>query len=382
MTMKKLILQLFKTRHFQKTTKPLSYFNIRIKNITPNHLLSIVNARVEGKEFNKTTGVLELSFSDIAYIGCTFKEIEFKNIRFSNVFFENCVFHLCKFQRCNIGHESFLEIFGGNIERTSFYKCNLSGIIMKRCKLNVTSFKDTFMARCNLIGNSYNAVRFIDDCNLMECVIKDTSCSMDILFLNQRGYTRVSYGSYIGPFNYKDNYYCLRNKSTHPCSKKDLNIANSYMAFGNQYLKNDIQDKYGECFYESKKAKHRTLRGIKKIVSTLSNFVCGYGEKPYRSFGISLLIILFCAVIYLFTGIETKTGVIDYHDLSMPKGVLVFLKDFLYSIHFSIVTFCTVGYGNLVPHSMISMFVANLEIIAGVIMVAIWTSTLVRKMTR
>jgi len=66
----------------------------------------------------------------------------------------------------------------------------------------------------------------------------------------------------------------------------------------------------------------------------------------------------------------------------MPNGIMEFLIDFLYSIHFSIVTFCTVGYGNLVPHGMVSMFVANLEIIAGVIMVAIWTSTLVRKMTR
>lgn len=352
------------------------------RNIGPNDLLDLVKTRVENKNFNSTTGILEEGFSDVAYVGCTFKEIQFKNIRFSNVVFENCNFYLCKFERCNIGHETFMEIFGGAIERTSFYKCNLSGILIKRCKLNVASFKDTFIANCNLIGNSYSSVRFIDDCNLMDCIIKDTSCSMDIMFLNESGYTKVSYGSYIGPFNYKDNYYCLRNNSTHPCNKKDLNISNSYMAFGNQYLKNDIQDKYGECFYESKRAKHRTLKGMKRLVSSCSNFVCGYGEKPYRSFGVSLLIILICAVIYLFTGIETKIGIIDYHDLSMPNGVIEFLIDFLYSIHFSIVTFCTVGYGNLVPHGMVSMFVANLEIIAGVIMVAIWTSTLVRKMTR
>ena len=55
------------------------------RNIGPNNLLDLVKTRVENKNFNSTTGILEEGFSDVAYVGCTFKEIQFKNIRFSNV---------------------------------------------------------------------------------------------------------------------------------------------------------------------------------------------------------------------------------------------------------------------------------------------------------
>lgn len=343
---------------------------------------NMVENKIMGRVFNGNSCIGNLEFLNVGYIKCIFKEVEFKNIRFSNVVFEDCTFEHCNFNNCSINYESFLAIFGGDLKRCFFEECNLEGIFIKRCKISGVSFENTNMGKCNLIGNSYNSVRFIDDCNLRDCIIKDTSCSMNIIFINENSYTKLSYGSCIGPFNYKDNYYCLRNNSKHSCAKKDINICSSYMAFGNQYLKNDIQDKYGECFYESKKAKHRTLKGKKKIISFLSNIICGYGERPYRSFGVSLVIVLICAIIYLFTGIETKRGVIKYNPLSMTCGITAFLIDFLHCIHFSLVTFSTVGYGDLIPYGIVSMVVSNVEIILGVIMVAIWTSTLVRKMTR
>jgi hypothetical protein len=352
------------------------------ENNMDSFLISLVKNKVENKDFTKATGILELSFSEVAYVNCTFREIDFKYINFSNVIFENCLFELCSFYRCNISYKSIMEIFHGTLQRCNFDLCDLNGIIIKRCKLNVVSFRDVCLSKSNLIKNSFNSVKFIDDCSLIDCIIRDVCCCFNILFVNEKSYTKLSFGSYIGPFNYKDNYYCLKNKSKHHCEKKDLHISNSYMTFGNQYLKNDIHDKYGECFYQSKVAKHRTLKGIKRIVSSASNLVCGYGEKPFRSFGVSLIIIIICAIIYLFTGIKTQSGVINYPKTLMTSGIQVLLQDLLYCIHFSVVTFSTTGYGDLVPYGKLSMLIANVEIITGVIMVAIWTSTLVRKMTR
>lgn len=352
------------------------------ENNMDSFLIALVKNKVENKDFTKATGILELSFSEEAYINCTFREIEFKYINFSNVIFENCLFELCSFYHCSIEYKSIMEIFHGTLQRCNFNLCDLNGVIIKRCKLNEVSFRDVSLSKSNLIKDSFNSVKFIDDCSLIDCIIRDTCCCFNILFVNEKSYTKLSYGSYIGSFNYKDNYYCLRNKSKHRCEKKDLHISNSYITFGNQYLKNDIHDKYGECFYQSKLAKHRTLKGIKKFVSSASNLVCGYGEKPFRSFGVSLIIIIICAIIYLFTGIKTQSRVIDYHELFMANGLPELFQDLLYCIHFSVVTFSTTGYGDLVPYGKLSMFIANVEIITGVIMVAIWTSTLVRKMTR
>lgn len=345
-------------------------------------LKALVKDTVINKNFNRFTGILELGFSEVIYLNCTFKDIEFNYINFSNVIFENCVFENCSFYDCNIERESIMGIFMGTLQRCYFDKGNLNGIVVKRCKLNEISFRDVSLSKCNFIKNSFNSVKFIDDCSLIDCIIMEPCCCFNILFINEKSYTKLSYGSFIGSFNYKDNYYCLRNNSKHPCEKKDLNISNSYMTFGNQYLKNDIHDKYGECFYESKIAKHRTLKGIRKMASTISYLICGYGEKPFRSFGVSLIVIIISAVLYLFTGLETKSGIINYHSLLAANSILELLEDLFYCIHFSVATFSTTGYGDLIPYGKVSMFIANTEIIIGVIMVAIWTSTLVRKMTR
>jgi hypothetical protein len=45
------------------------------------------------------------------------------------------------------------------------------------------------------------------------------------------------------------------------------------------------------------------------------------------------------------------------------------------------VTFSTVGYGNVVPVGK-SLIVSAVEMVLGVVMVGVWVSTLVRKMTR
>ena len=88
------------------------------------------------------------------------------------------------------------------------------------------------------------------------------------------------------------------------------------------------------------------------------------------------------AIIYLFTGISISGRLINYRlswfSILEKKIILV---DFLESLYFSLVTFTTVGYGDIIPTGT-SIILSSIEMILGVTMVGIWTATLARKITR
>lgn len=70
---------------------------------------------------------------------------------------------------------------------------------------------------------------------------------------------------------------------------------------------------------------------IKYIKSSFLNFLWGYGERPIRVFRISFLVIIICSLLYYFlpiSAIETKGNLVN-------------------SIYYSIVTFTTLGYGDI-----------------------------------
>lgn len=353
-----------------------------MKNINYNYdeKYKIINRVIELESY-KNEDIDKIFFSNTKYVSCSFSHVVFDNISFCNVIFEDCTFEFCNFSYCNIKNKSLVQFFSSDIFKCSFNKCNLKDVFIKRSRFKYVSFKNTFLKGCNLIGNCYSRVKFIDDCNLMDCIIRDSSCRFDICFINKNSYTKFNLNSYVGKFNYHHKYYC-KNDKYYDDKKRYKDICNSYLYFGSQYLKSGLREKQGECFYESKKAFYRTLKGMKKITNFLSYYVCGYGEKPYRTFGFSLIIIIFCAVLYMFTGLQGQDELILYRVNSPFKGIRILIRDFIYCFHFSLVTFSTVGYGDLVPYGIMSTIISSIEIILGVLMVGIWTSTLVRKMTR
>ena len=130
-----------------------------------------------------------------------------------------------------------------------------------------------------------------------------------------------------------------------------------------------------------KLAENKTLEGRAKIKSKLFWIVCGYGERPTYALITSFEIVLIFAIIYLFTGISVGDRLINYNlsIFSLEKKVIA--VDFFESLYFSLVTFTTVGYGDIIPTGT-SIILSSLEMILGVTMVGIWTATLARKITR
>ena len=333
----------------------------------------------------KLNGVIEddnvIEFSSGKFINCMFENIIFNDRLFNNAVFEYCTLKNCSFITCKVQLNSFLEFHYCNFIHVNIMECKINNLYIKESNLMEVIFKNTFMRGCKLIGNSYEFVRFQEGCNLMDATIEDNYKFMDISFINDMSYTKLNYGTYMGRFNYKK----FNGGKVKVADERNLNliISNTYMDFGRQFLINNVSGKYGVCFYESKRAFHRTLSGKRKVISSVYNLVCGYGEKPSRTFIISLILIIFFGILYMITGLKTfNNEVISIDAIKENLGRRELLNLIIYSVYFSTVTFATVGYGDIMVVNPEGMVISIIEIIVGVFMIGVWTSTLVRKMTK
>jgi len=120
--------------------------------------------------------------------------------------------------------------------------------------------------------------------------------------------------------------------------------------------------------------RHSTKRYLSKLV----DLFCGYGEEPSRVIIFSLLTTLSFALLFFIFGITDGNTTIQF---SFANAWLENLQNFFYSLYFSVVTFTTLGYGDLAPFGLTRAFAA-LEAFLGSFTLALFVVVFVKKMTR
>ena len=116
----------------------------------------------------------------------------------------------------------------------------------------------------------------------------------------------------------------------------------------------------------------------KRVSSKIVELFSGYGESPLRIIGISMLFILLCAGIYTFTGVSID-GQFHIYDnqASLYNNFLLFIS----CLYYSVVTFTTLGYGDITPMG-VSRAIAAIEAFTGSFTIALFVVVFVKKMTR
>jgi len=136
----------------------------------------------------------------------------------------------------------------------------------------------------------------------------------------------------------------------------------------------------GHFFYKEMIMRRRQMNRwtMPWAFSKLVDIFCGYGEKPIRVVLFSLGLIFVCSIFYALIGIHQGGYVIAIRpDYDFVQNIINFLD----CLYFSVITFTTVGYGDMTPFGW-SKPVAGFEAFVGSFTLALFVVVFVKKMTR
>ena len=153
----------------------------------------------------------------------------------------------------------------------------------------------------------------------------------------------------------------------------------------------------GEFYIQERECKRKQLGFFSRhFWNIFYRGFCLYGERPYNVILVSISIIIIFASFYLFHGVEfigsefllIHSSYINY-DLSLNSfgfqwlrtNIYFVFKDFLLCIYTSLITFTTLGYGDVHPIGW-SRFFASIEAWIGIFMTALFIFVFTRRMMR
>ena len=176
----------------------------------------------------------------------------------------------------------------------------------------------------------------------------------------------------------------------------------SYREIQNLHENNALAFEARHYYLKEKDIRRRLAWSIgnygRAIRAEASRWITGYGMSPWRVVGTAIVVIVVSALLYPTTGgLEetvapggisgdgsttgnqtTITWSIENPE-STPRYVLVFV--FFRSLYFSVVTFTTLGYGDISPVGDAARTIAGLEALLGQLLVALLVFVLSRRIS-
>jgi uncharacterized protein YjbI with pentapeptide repeats len=325
-----------------------------------NELVEVADVCFYYSQFS-TCCFSNVKFSNCIFVGCSFFECYTMGL---GVFFENCNFHR------NIPGKKSVDDMPSRFEGCeliiNLLKCDVTKNLFINTNFFFSRFEDTDLHDAIFADSGFDTM-VISDCDLRNAQIIHTKF-IEFSVEDSNKKTRVNRNTFLGEINFDKK------------QERGIRFAvETYITFNELYEKDKVSGLSGEYFYLFKKTELLTLTGTSKIISWLSYLLCGYGERPSFCLIASFLLVFICGTLYMFCGVEVNNVVMIFR----PTWANPFppLANLIQWYHFSLVTFSTVGYGNVVPVGG-SMIVSAVEMVLAVVMVGIWVSTLVRKMSR
>nr|WP_298174077.1 ion channel [uncultured Pseudomonas sp.] len=116
----------------------------------------------------------------------------------------------------------------------------------------------------------------------------------------------------------------------------------------------------------------------RRLLSWVVDLFSGYGEKPLNVVLFSIVLIIICGLLYFLVGVQFAGQTLG---LALERGWLANLDDLTDCLYFSVVTFTTLGYGDITPQGL-ARPIAAFEAFTGSFTMALFVVVFVKKMTR
>jgi len=184
--------------------------------------------------------------------------------------------------------------------------------------------------------------------------------------------TSISHGR--KPINLKHNsfrkYWIYGSAKVNETVNKGAAKA-TYQALKSLFTANGDYDSASWAAFKEKVLERKTFWEDKRYIKWFNSFIfgafCGYGEKPFRVILFSIFLIMIYSAAYFNLDLLT-----DKSD--------TYISNWWDSIYFSLCTFCTVSYGDIIPNSnLTSRMISASESFVGLFTTGLFIFTLSRR---
>jgi len=386
--------------------KSAKYINVHFIDVKFTNTVLISSSMLHCKFTNCTFNHFIVRNSNV--FNCTFDKCTFENVELTSMFLY-CLFVKVDFKKCltlksqltislnthyniNIDKEYNSLACDNIIAENSFFSDvdftsnNLNYSIFRNCQMLYVKINES----CGLKG-----AKIINPIYNFDLVLKSTTTIIvdkDTVFPNIQDIRKVLRNDSAESIKIRKKYADrLQLIFKYLNDNKFDRLENLYLTISIGYEASKCFQKASETNYISKRIRHKTLSGKGKIGSNISNIICGHGEKWHRSIGVAVFLVVGFAIPYM-TGLRVTEGyyiAYNYFDFEwvsfstlLNYDILSVIKDFGNCLYFSMMTFTTVGYGNMETIGLISKVASFFEMFFGVLFIGAIAGSLFKRFSR
>mgnify|MGYP001157305053 FL=1 len=264
------------------------------------------------------------------------------------------------------------ELYRANLEDAFIIELDLSYANLERANLRDASAFSVNLTGANLLKAD------LRDSNLREAKLKDA----DLLGANLDGadLDRADWGDNAILRSHKIAMDLTAQGDAIGAQMKYQEAEDTYLIIRQRYESSGMTDTAGQFFYNGMVCKRMQMPkwSVNRFWSKLVDIICGYGEDPLRVIGCSLAVVIGCALIFCLTGMSHGGNVYAFNfEITIAED----LRTFGFALYYSIVTFTTLGYGDMVALGW-GKGLAAMEAFIGVFLNSIFLLTFAKKMIR
>ena len=255
------------------------------------------------------------------------------------------------------------DLSGADLVAANLKQVNFTGACLSKANLASTDLEGAHFLKCDLSGTRLWSA-MISNTNLVESNLEKADFLKANISNTKFWHINLDNAKFLTRHNFIGNKPIDENGP--------LSASEAYRNLKQYFIANGRYDDSSWASFKERQLERKYFFKARKfsyLPSLLMALLCGYGEKPYRVILSSLVIILFYSALYSILAV-----------LKPIASMEVFrVWDYLY---FSIVTFTTVGFGDLTPR-MVPLFqmITGSEALIGVFMMGLFIFTLARKYT-
>ena len=239
------------------------------------------------------------------------------------------------------------DLYRANLENAHLFMLDLSGSSLMKANLAKANLHYSNLEGCNLLGVNLKGAK-IEHVNWGKQIPQETQAKRAKSRDNQIDLYQQA----------EEIYRNLRQTAEHQ----------GLFEFAGQFFQKEMV----------MRRKQLPKYSFKRIISKLVDIFCGYGERPIKVIIFSLLVIVLFATLYFFSGLSFSGESLAFDS---NIGFWENIKIYFTALYFSVVTFTTLGYGDLAPIG-IARALAALEAFLGSFTLALFVVVFVKKMTR